>query len=447
MAEKQMCPHCFEEAYENGRCRACGWSEGTPRKDPNILPVGTVLNNRYVLGKVFGRGGFGITYLACDLRHGDLCAVKEYFPGHLAHRDGSNPSVQYSYSNEEDYLYGKKQFFHEARTLYMLKGVRSVVKVKEYFETNRTAYMTMEYVRGRNLKECVREEAELPPAERVKDYLMDLLLTLKEVHQYNLLHRDISPQNIIVQPDGSLKLIDFGAARFIMNERSRSLSVVLKPGYAPPEQYSSRGPQGPWTDLYALGATLYFYAAKKTIQDAMDRLEKDEVAPIGELRPDLAESVKYIIDRCLKLNGKDRFSSTEEILELLHRQEKHTESKIWETLQYWKQYLSGHVKRLEDLWGTMRPQIRKGEGAWQEPEMEDGKEISVRAFMGMSPGRANGDIIFVRQGNKFFVRVTGGAVVRFHEGALLRPGLTYSIPPRQEIEWENVRIRVVKNRS
>ena len=139
MAEKQMCPHCFEEAYENGRCRACGWSEGTPRKDPNILPVGTVLNNRYVLGKVFGRGGFGITYLACDLRHGDLCAVKEYFPGHLAHRDGSNPSVQYSYSNEEDYLYGKKQFFHEARTLYMLKGVRSVVKVKEYFDAVVTA--------------------------------------------------------------------------------------------------------------------------------------------------------------------------------------------------------------------------------------------------------------------------------------------------------------------
>lgn len=451
MADLQMCPNCFEMKYKNGRCQACGWREGDIREDPNILPVGEVLNGRYILGKAFGRGGFGITYLACDLRHGDLCAVKEYFPGRLAHREMGNASVRYSYSNEGDYLYGKKQFFREAQTLYTLKGIRSVVEVKEYFEKNNTAYMTMEYVRGKNLKECVLQEAALPSAERVKNYLIDLLLTLKEVHQFQLLHRDISPQNIIVQPDGSLKLIDFGAARFVMNERSRSLSVVLKPGYAPPEQYSSRGEQGPWTDLYALGATLYFFATKQTVQDAMDRLEKDEVIPIGELRPDIPESVGYIIDHCLKLNSKDRFRSTDEALEILHRERKSFDLAVGEIFRYWKQYIGERqIHWLEDIRGVMTLQVQGEDGIWKEVKMEDQKEVSIRRYKGgmmqTQIDQEKGDIILIKQRQKYYARAIGQASVRFHKGALLKPGLTYLIPPKQEMEWGRMRLRVIKKR-
>jgi len=218
------------------------------------LPVGSVLMDRYRIGSLLGRGGFGITYVAWDRVLELKLAVKEYFPMGLAFR-APDGTVYCPPGDEEPFEEGMGRFLEEARTLARLQGIDGIVSVRDYFRANGTAYMVMTYVEGRTLREFLEERGGRIPLDEALELLGPVMEALDRVHALGCLHRDVSPENVMVSKDRRCTLIDFGAARVSLV--TLSSSAVLKPGYAPPEQYGEGGHQGPWTDVYALGATLY----------------------------------------------------------------------------------------------------------------------------------------------------------------------------------------------
>ena len=256
----EYCPHCMRPITSQV-CPHCG-SGAHEQNQPWMLPVGAKLTGSsgtrtYQLGKALGMGGFGITYIALELETGDRVAVKEYFPyrSSLAQRGADGVTVEPLPGKDNDYNRGRISFLKEAQVLASMKDSHSAVMAGlDYVEMHNTAYLVMEYLDGTPLYQVVQKQGRLSPEELLPkiDKLMDGVIWL---HQKGIIHRDICPDNIMWMPDGSLKLIDFGAAR--MAEGNSQLSVQFKPGYAPVEQYTSGG-QGTWTDVYTLAATICY---------------------------------------------------------------------------------------------------------------------------------------------------------------------------------------------
>ena len=285
----KICYSCFSELPDGAAvCPHCGSSADLRNgdKDPHALPCGAVLNGRYIVGRVLGQGGFGITYVGQEFASKMLVAIKEYFPDTMAVRDVSRASytvVPFNTDRNESFEYGKKQFLDEARTLAAFIGSPNIVRVYSYFEENGTAYFAMEYVQGQSLKKYIESRGGRISWEEAWKLLMPVLDALSEVHSKKIVHRDIKPDNIIMTQDGNVKLIDFGAARYNYSEKSRSLTAVLTPGFAPLEQYFTRGKQGPWTDVYALAATLYFCITGAVPVDSVERSDEDTIKRPSEL--------------------------------------------------------------------------------------------------------------------------------------------------------------------
>ncbi len=278
-----FCPNCFTQGF-TGRCAACGYLGLSSAGSHLMLTPGTLLAGRYTLGRVLGAGGFGVTYLALDGQSGQKVAVKEYLPVAFAVRSADGCSVSpSSRENQETFEHGLGVFRREAETLSHFAGNQNVVQVYGCFAQNNTAYFAMEFLDGVNLAGLTRAAGGRLPQEQAAEIVNAVARTLDAVHRKGMLHRDISPENIFVTRQGEIKLIDFGATRFFVGERSRSLSVVLKPGFAPPEQYSSKGNQGPWTDLYALCATFYTIVGGQRPPDAPDRLAGAPLAGLNQM--------------------------------------------------------------------------------------------------------------------------------------------------------------------
>ncbi len=287
-----FCPNCFAPGF-TGRCPACGYLGLSSAGDHMLLPPGTVLSGRYLLGRVLGAGGFGVTYLAQDSQTGQKTAVKEYLPAAFAVRAADGVSVApSSRENSGSFEHGLSVFSREAQTLRLFAGNPSIVQVQDYFTQNNTGYFVMEFLDGVNLAGLARAAGGCLPQQQALEILHSVAATLSAVHGKGMLHRDVSPENIFVTRAGHIKLIDFGATRFFVGERSRSLSVVLKPGFAPPEQYSSKGHQGPWTDIYALCATVYALLLGSRPPDAPDRLAGAPLQPLAGLPPPVARAVE-----------------------------------------------------------------------------------------------------------------------------------------------------------
>ncbi len=267
-----FCPNCFARGFA-GRCGACGYLALASAENHMVLRPGLLLHGRYTLGRVLGAGGFGVTYLALDGHSGQKVAVKEYLPASLVVRGADGLSVSpSSRENHPSFEHGLAVFSREAQTLRQFAGNDTVVEVLDCFAANNTAYFVMEFLDGVNLAGLARNMGGRLPVPHAMEVLKATANTLSAVHAKGLLHRDVSPENVFVVRSGQVKLIDFGATRYYVGERSRSLSVVLKPGFAPPEQYSSKGNQGPWTDVYALCATFYAVVCGSRPPDAPDRL-------------------------------------------------------------------------------------------------------------------------------------------------------------------------------
>ncbi len=326
MENVHVCPNCFKEGFQT-RCDHCGYVGIGQGENHLLLPPGTQLNNRYTIGRVLGAGGFGITYLAKDNQTGGLCAVKEYLPATLAVRDSTTKLVYpSSQDNAEVFRHGLSQFEKESEILRKFYGNPAIVQVMDRFKQNGTAYFVMEFLDGVPLKALVHSMQGKLPFALALEVLIRTGETLAAVHAQGLLHRDVSPDNIFITKEGHIKLIDFGATRYFLGEQSRSLSVILKPGFAPPEQYSSKGNQGAWTDVYALCATFYFTVTGSRLPDAPDRLAGVEALPLAQAEPGIAPGLEAAMEKGLRLNYRERFPSVEALLQAVQASSKATET-------------------------------------------------------------------------------------------------------------------------
>ena len=303
---KSLCPGCFTDKGTAKICKHCGYNESL-RRSSLLLPHRTLLNDKYLVGRILGKpGGFGITYLAWDITLETYVAVKEYLPRDVAGRDTDRATVvAYSGEEEELFKYGLESFLQEARTLAKFKHP-NVVGVHNFFEQNGTAYLVMDFYRGKTLEEYVKEKGKKLPVQTAINIMMAVLDGLREVHSKGFLHRDIKPHNIYLTEEGRIILLDFGTARLAMGERSRSLSAVLTPGFAPYEQYHRRGKQGPWTDIYACGATLYYLITGEVPPEATERMERDELIPPERFVPEISPNLKAALLQALATNQNIR---------------------------------------------------------------------------------------------------------------------------------------------
>lgn len=283
------------------------------------LPPGTRIDH-YVVRGVLGSGGFAITYLAEHEVLGKRYAIKEYFPAAFCYRDGV--TIHPTEQNVATYNWGLDRFTSEARALARFKHP-AIVDVASIFEAHGTAYIVLALENGRSLGEWLRQLTRPPTQQELDGIVGPLLGALEEIHKHNLLHRDIAPDNVILRDDGSPVLIDFGAAREAIRGRSKVMSAIVKHGYSPPEQYSSRPElQGPWTDIYALAATLYRLITGRMPSESPDRMMKDELKPIsglarGHYRPSFLDG----IEQGLRLRIEDRPQTVQEWRRVLQRDE------------------------------------------------------------------------------------------------------------------------------
>ena len=283
------------------------------------LRKGTRLIGRYTIEDVLGQGGFGITYLGMDELHKKKVAIKEFFPQGIVTRN-----IEYEdtvtvtlVGEKENYDKGKERFLKEAQTMAMFSKDKGIVKALDFFEINNTAYIVMEYLEGVTLKQYLRENKRID-AEDLVELLVPLIEALDEIHSQGLIHRDISPDNIMVLPDGRIKLMDFGAARDYTEFGEKSLSIVLKPGYAPPEQYQTHGVQGPWTDIYALCATMYKCITGENPPDAIDRLVDDHLKKISAFGIPVLPQIEEAIIKGMSVAAKDRYQNVGDFCEDLY---------------------------------------------------------------------------------------------------------------------------------
>ncbi len=278
---------------------------------PVALPKGTVLAGQYVIEKVLGQGGFGITYKALDHKTKGYVAVKEFFPDTMVTREGITV-VPYTGERGEIYGYGKECFLQEAETLGKFIGNENIVRIFSYFEENGTAYFVMEYIEGKSFDEYIKEKGGKVTFDEAYAILSPVIDALAVVHSKGIVHRDVTPDNIYITNDGKIKLLDFGAARYSIGDRSQSLDVVLKHGFAPKEQYTRRGKQGPYTDVYSLGATFYYAVTGKRPPDSIDRLEEDELIPPSARGVKMGRIAEQAILHAMNVQPKDRFQTMTE---------------------------------------------------------------------------------------------------------------------------------------
>ena len=338
-----ICQNCFRQTdTKAARCEHCGEPPlAVPGRSERCLPHQTILKGRYLVGRVLGEGGFGITYLALDLATQERVAIKEYFPVELAIRSNTDvPGCTVSIGQGEagrHFENGLRRFRREAEILKSLNHLQGIVSVRDFFSENNTAYIVMTYIEGETLGSYLHtymEKQGCPlPYDEAFTMMRPVMHALEEVHKSGIIHRDISPANLLLDRDGELTLIDFGSARAEQAvPGNRSMTVLVKHGYAPEEQYRTRGPQGAWTDIYALCATLYYIISGVVPADAVERLIEDSVVPLDRLSPDRNVPAAYagIIEKGMNIHAADRYQSIGELLQDLDKAEAEKALKVIE---------------------------------------------------------------------------------------------------------------------
>ncbi|WP_419013130.1 protein kinase domain-containing protein [Dysosmobacter sp.] len=319
MAErKDLCYNCFQEKPEGeGPCPYCGFDLAeNEKKFPVALRAGTVLNGRYIVGRVLGQGGFGITYLALDTQLNAKVAIKEFMPGEIATRQGTTVSVMMDTKSEE-FAYGAERFQEEARTLAKFIGNPNIAAVTSYFDENDTSYFVMDYIEGISFKTYIANHGGKISVEETLNVMIPVLRALTAVHAEGFIHRDVTPDNIYITKDGMVKLLDFGSARYSIGDKSKSLDVILKVGYAPKEQYIRRSRQGPFTDVYSCAACFYAAITGFLPPESLERMDEDTLVPISQCGIDIPEYLDKAILKGLAVQPEDRFQNAQEFLDAI----------------------------------------------------------------------------------------------------------------------------------
>lgn len=316
----KLCFGCMQPKENSPVCEHCGFDEHQDNLS-HQLPVGTILQNHYLIGKVLGQGGFGITYLGWDQNLSVPVAIKEYFPSGVVqrHTELSRNVSCVNGGTIEVFARHRERFLKEARSLAQLSDIPEIVHILSYFVENDTAYIVMEYVDGITLKNHLEQFGRPMTEDEVLSIMEPVLKALQKVHDHSLIHRDISPDNIMLLKNGGIKLIDFGTVRYIDDSgNSKSTDTVMKGGFAPIEQYNTRGNLGTWTDVYALCATFHYLLTGRRPEEAPARLDNGEKLELLRSRPDLSENFIQILEKGMEVRIADRIQTVKELYELLY---------------------------------------------------------------------------------------------------------------------------------
>lgn len=309
------CYHCMTKLSEGSRyCPHCGQSTEV-QIVPHHIRQGTVLNKKYLVGDAIGEGGFGITYIGFDLNLQLKIAIKEFYPNGYANRNNTlNNSVTLNYQHEGEYFKnGKEQFLREAQNIAKFSKEDGVVDVRDYFTENNTAYIIMEYLEGDTLAAFLKKNGRMD-AKETFTLMLPVMRALEKMHTKGIIHRDISPDNIMFTEDHQVRLMDFGSARYFTESEKKTMSVMLKPGYAPLEQYSAKGDQGPWTDVYGLCATMYKCITGNTPVDSLLRCKDDTLKPPSQMGAAISPALETVLLYGLAVFPEQRCRSMKELI-------------------------------------------------------------------------------------------------------------------------------------
>ncbi len=336
-----LCMGCMGElAYPGAVCPKCGFNVATYKRPKNSLPLYEIVNGKYLLGRVLGVGGFGITYIAWDFYQAKRVCVKEYFPrniavrNHSAHTYSESISVSIDCSQEEPtsvqsytqhvervrsaYMKGLSAYIKEAENLSKYYLMAGIVSIRDFFYGNNTAYIVMEYIDGMDMGKYAKYKGGKLAPEEVFFLLKDVLKALAAVHKDSIIHRDISPDNIMLTRQRKAVLIDFGAARDY--EHTKIAPILLKHGYAPLEQYKVDGEQGPWTDVYSICASIYYLLTGVRLPSSQKRDQQDTVQKLQVMGVAVSEEQDNTIWRGLRLEPQERYQSVEELYRDLYKE-------------------------------------------------------------------------------------------------------------------------------
>lgn len=316
----QLCFSCFKMKGEFNVCPHCGYVDEAAELTIQLAP-GTVLLDRYIIGMVVGLGGFGITYKAFDTTLNIIIAVKEFYPSGLVHRAGDDLKVSV-FSGQRRYEYNKylKRFLDEARNLAIFSKEKDIVNVYDYFEENDTAYIIMEFLQGILLKDRLQQEPKLSLAE-AKSYMISILEALEKIHLKGIIHKDISPDNIYLLTDNTVKIFDFGAAKLQDDNSEARNETIVKPGYTPPEQYYD-GPQGAYSDVYAAGAVFYEMITGVRPIESTDRMADVELLYPSAYHQRISKELEEHIMKAIAVEPEQRFATATQFKQALGKSKK-----------------------------------------------------------------------------------------------------------------------------
>ncbi len=370
---EKRCYGCMRLKTQSPLCEHCGYNENIDNL-PHQLPLGTILHGQYEVGKVLGQGGFGITYLGWDRALESPVAIKEYYPSAIGSRETLS-SLTVSCTSEQgldSFRHNQKRFLKEARVLAKLSGIPGIVRVLNLFEENETAYIVMEYVQGMDLRRYVQLMGGKLTPEQTFAILKPVMQVLEKVHEADLVHRDISPDNIMLQPDGTAKLLDFGAVREVVDADtekmlSQSTEAILKHGFAPLEQYQKKGSLGPWTDVYAMCATIYYCLTGAVPPEAHARLLDGEQIPWDTV-PGLTQAQREDLAQGMQLLPRERTASMAALSRVLYGTVTEPETELAAPVQQ---------PRSESVKVEPTPDVIHEETTSPEPEETKGPEIGT----------------------------------------------------------------------
>ena len=319
----KICINCMEDSLSDGVCPSCGYHEGTYQKKPHHLSPCIILNGRYLLGRVLGEGGFGITYLTYDLIKHERVAIKEFFVTGLLIRENTRTVlVDESVANKAFYEECKAKFTQEAVILRKLKDRSGIVTIYDDFAENNTQYIVMEYLDGAPLSWFLQQNGGRIPFDTAFKVLTPAMRSLREMHLNSVYHRDISPDNIQYLKDARVKIMDLGGSKDMMNSIVKSHIVAVKHGYAPPEQYVTRYKIGPWMDVYAMAATIYRCITGVVPPQSTSRMsDTDTLKPPRELGADISPEIEQVILKGMALQVEDRYMDMGEFYSALKKAE------------------------------------------------------------------------------------------------------------------------------
>lgn len=320
----KICFSCFKKYDEQySVCPYCGQLDIRTPKEPIHLFPGTVLSNRYIIGRAVGAGGFGIVYKAWDSKLETIVAVKEFFVSRLMTRAEGLKNVIVNRKSLTEYKFRKERFLAEARNMAKFGAHRNIPNVYEFFEENNTAYIVMELLQGMPLNEYLAKNGKKLDIDFAMLIVNDVSNALIALHEKNIIHRDVAPDNIFIctGKEIKIKLMDLGAAK-LADSTDEVIDIILKPGFSPAEQYDNSKGIGPWSDIYALGATLYMMLTGEKPEESTNRKIKDTVLPAKQLNPDISENLNNTIMKAIAVEKHMRFKTVGDFMEALNGNKK-----------------------------------------------------------------------------------------------------------------------------